>query len=163
MKTKILIGITSILFFLIGFNSYQSFLNFFLGLIPELEIQYRTLYAQLSQSFFFGLALSVIPILSLILWIKFKIQHKGLKIFIILLFLVSSIIASVSRTLFLKWIYQRAFNAMPQPKPLLYEAEDLSYNLYIFVSEIIIFILLYFILKNQKQEHKKINDQYPPL
>ncbi|WEK70005.1 MAG: hypothetical protein P0Y62_00360 [Candidatus Chryseobacterium colombiense] len=158
MKTKILIGITSILFFLIGFNNYQSFLNFFLGLIPELEIQYRTLYAQLSQTFFFGLVLSVIPILSLILWIKFKIQHNGLKIFIILLFLVSSIIASISRTLFLKWIYQGAYNAMSHPKPLLYEGEDLNYNLYIFVSEIIIFILLYFILKKPKIREQKIND-----
>ncbi|PZU08417.1 MAG: hypothetical protein DI622_17000, partial [Chryseobacterium sp.] len=91
-------------------------------------------------------------ILSLILWIKFKIQQNKIKIYIILLFLVSSIVASVSRTLILKWIYQRAFNAMPQPKPLMYEAENLNYNVYIFLSEIITFILLYFILKkNQKQ------------
>lgn len=45
---------------------------------------------------------------------------------------------------------------MPQPKPLIYDAENLNYNVYIFLGEIITFILLYFILKkNQKQEDKK--------
>lgn len=152
MKTKILIGIISIFLFFIGFNNYQNFVKFFLDFIPELAIAYDTLWAQVLQSLFFGLLLSIIPILSLILWIKFKIQQKKIKIYIILLFLVSSIVVSVSRTLILKWIYQRAFNAMPQPKPLTYEAENLNYNVYIFLSEIITFILLYFILKkNQKQ------------
>ncbi len=148
MKTKILIGIISIFFFFIGFNNHQFFLNFLLDFIPELTFAYHNLFAQVSQSFFFGLTLSIIPILSLILWITFKIKHNKIKIYIILLFLISFIIASVVRTLILKWIHQRAFNATPQP--LLYEAENLNYNLYIFVGEIITFIILYFILKKNK-------------
>jgi len=164
LRTKLLIGIISLFLFFIGFNNYQNFLSFFLDFIPELAIVYNTLWAQVLQSLFFGLLLSSIPILSLILWIKFKIQHNRIKIYIILLFLVSSIIASVARTLILKCIYQRAFNAMPQPKPFIYDAENLNYNVYIFLGEIITFILLYFILKkNQKQEDKKINDKYLPL
>jgi len=157
LRTKLLIGIISIFLFFIGFNNYQNFLSFFLGFIPKLVIQYRTLSAQVSQSFFFGLTLSLIPILSLIVWSKFKIQHNRIKIYIILLFLASFIITSSARTLVLKFISQRPFNTVAilkdvntiEPGNSVYEGESLNYNLYIFVGEILTFIFLYFILKKK--------------
>ncbi|MFT3919613.1 hypothetical protein [Cloacibacterium sp.] len=163
MKTKILIGIISLILFFVGFYFYQNLQYYLLSFIPEVEIQYRKLSTQIFQPIYFGLTISIIPFLSYILWHKFKIEKSKNRFYIILAFIISSIIALILRTRLLIFITQIPFtktvilesdNKIKYGKPF-YEIENLHYILYIFIAEIITFIILYLILNLKKRKIEK--------
>ena len=162
MKNKILLLVISIILFFIGFYFYQNVQSFLLSFIPELVINYRKLLTQILQSISFGFSLSIIPVFSFILWNKFKIEKNREKFYIILSFLAASIIALTLRTKYLIFInnsplksviLSKTENGIEQRKPF-YEGENLNFNFYIFIAEIITFLILYFVLNKNKRKNR---------
>ena len=166
MKVKIFIGIISIGLFFIGFNYYHNLLEFLLSFIPEVTIHYRKLFTQILQASSFGFTLSIIPILSFILWNKFKIEKLLNKNLIVLAFIISAFIGLYVKTQFLKSILQVPFtktvileseNGLEIGKSI-YEGENLNYSLYIFIAEIMTFTILHFVLNKNKLKEYNITE-----
>lgn len=166
MKVKIFIGIISIGLFFIGFNYYHNLLEFLLSFIPEVTIHYRKLFTQILQASSFGFTLSIIPILSFILWNKFKIEKLLNKNLIVLAFIISAFIGLYVKTQFVKSILQVPFtktvileseNGLEIGKSI-YEGENLNYSLYIFIAEIMTFTILHFVLNKNKLKEYNITE-----
>lgn len=166
MKVKIFIGIISIGLFLIGFNYYHNLLEFLLSFIPEVVIHYRKLFTQILQASSFGFTLSIIPILSFILWNKFKIEKILNKNLIVLAFIISAFIGLYVKTQFVKSILQVPFtktvileseNGLEIGKSI-FEGENLNYSLYIFIAEIMTFTILHFVLNKNKLKEYNITE-----
>ena len=166
MKVKIFIGIISIGLFFIGFNYYHNLLEFLLSFIPEVTIHYRKLFTQILQASSFGFTLSIIPILSFILWNKFKIEKLLNKNLIVLAFIISVSIGLYVKTQFVKSILQVPFtktvileseNGLEIGKSI-YEGENLNYSLYIFIAEIMTFTILHFVLNKNKLKEYNITE-----
>ena len=166
MKVKIFIGIISIGLFFIGFNYYHNLLEFLLSFIPEVTMHYRKLFTQILQASSFGFTLSIIPILSFILWNKFKIEKLLNKNLIVLAFIISVSIGLYVKTQFVKSILQVPFtktvileseNGLEIGKSI-YEGENLNYSLYIFIAEIMTFTILHFVLNKNKLKEYNITE-----
>ena len=166
MKVKIFIGIISIGLFFIGFNYYHNLLEFLLSFIPEVTIHYRKLFTQILQASSFGFTLSIIPILSFILWNKFKIEKLLNKNLIVLAFIISVSIGLYVKTQFVKSILQVPFtktvileseNGLEIGKSI-FEGENLNYSLYIFIAEIMTFTILHFVLNKNKLKEYNITE-----
>ena len=166
MKVKIFIGIISIGLFFIGFNYYHNLLEFLLSFIPEVAIHYRKLFTQILQASSFGFTLSIIPILSFILWNKFKIEKLLNKNLIVLAFIISAFSALYVKTQFVKSILQVPFTKTVileseygfEVGKSIYEGENLNYSLYIFIAEIMTFTILHFVLNKNKLKEYNITE-----
>ena len=163
MKSKRIIFtvIFAFIAFIIGFYNYPTIQALFLSFVPEIKLQYKTVYAIMYQSIFFGIVLALFPILLHVLWKKFTIQSFMAQFSILGIFILTATAAIIFRNFQLKMISKIPFTStvIAQPGDVIetntsfYDVEKLDYPLFILIAQIITFFIIYIILKKRKPKH----------
>lgn len=163
MKSKRILFtlLTSFLLFILGFYYYQKIQNLFLSFIPDINFQYTGSYTVIYQSLFFGFVLFLFPILFYILWNRFNIRQFKTQFLIIGIFMFTAISAVIIKNFLLKIISETPFTSTViaesshgmEANISFYDAEILNYPLFIFISQIITFLILYLVMR-KRQTHE---------
>ena len=154
MKKYIYLTLISIIFFAVGFYSFQDIEYTILGSLKTLNLEHADMTSILWRSLEFALICGIIPIVFVLIWKKNNIQAYKPKVISVVMFLVTTITFLIIRNIFLQSKNQSLKSELGNTGiSIITNADSLHIPLYIFLGSVLGFIFAFFYLKKNKPEN----------